>query len=242
MPDSIYKRVLLKFSGEVLAGDKEFGIDPNTVKDIASEIVEAISTGVQLGIVIGGGNIFRGLNATDSDIDRATGDQMGMLATIINSLAMQDALEKKGIKTRAMTAIKMDEISEPYIRRRAVRHLERGRVVLFSAGTGSPYFTTDTAAALRSIEIGAEILIKGTKVDGVYDSDPENNKDAKLIPELKYMEVLEKNLRVMDSTAISLCMENNLPIRVYNMKTPGNLIKLLTGEKIGSTVSGVNND
>jgi len=242
MPDSIYKRVLLKFSGEVLAGDKEFGIDPNTVKDIASEIVEAISTGVQLGIVIGGGNIFRGLNATDSAIDRATGDQMGMLATIINSLAMQDALEKKEIKTRAMTAIKMDEISEPYIRRRAVRHLERGRVVLFSAGTGSPYFTTDTAAALRSIEIGAEVLIKGTKVDGVYDSDPEKNKDAKLIPELKYMEVLEKNLRVMDSTAISLCMENNLPIRVYNMKTPGNLIKLLTGEKIGSTVSGVNND
>ena len=242
MPDSIYKRVLLKFSGEVLAGDKEFGIDPNTVKEIASEIVEAISTGVQLGIVIGGGNIFRGLNATDSAIDRATGDQMGMLATIINSLAMQDALEKKGIKTRAMTAIKMDEISEPYIRRRAVRHLERGRVVLFSAGTGSPYFTTDTAAALRSIEIGAEVLIKGTKVDGVYDSDPEKNKDAKLIPELKYMEVLEKNLRVMDSTAISLCMENNLPIRVYNMKTPGNLIKLLTGEKIGSTVSGVNND
>jgi len=242
MPDSIYKRDLLKFSGEVLAGDKEFGIDPNTVKEIASEIVEAISTGVQLGIVIGGGNIFRGLNATDSAIDRATGDQMGMLATIINSLAMQDALEKKGIKTRAMTAIKMDEISEPYIRRRAVRHLERGRVVLFSAGTGSPYFTTDTAAALRSIEIGAEVLIKGTKVDGVYDSDPEKNKDAKLIPELKYMEVLEKNLRVMDSTAISLCMENNLPIRVYNMKTPGNLIKLLTGEKIGSTVSGVNND
>lgn len=242
MPDSIYKRVLLKFSGEVLAGDKEFGIDPDTVRDIASEIVEAISTGVQLGIVIGGGNIFRGLNATDSAIDRATGDQMGMLATIINSLAMQDALEKKGIKTRAMTAIKMDEISEPYIRRRAVRHLERGRVVLFSAGTGSPYFTTDTAAALRSIEIGAEVLIKGTKVDGVYDSDPEKNKDAKLIPELKYMELLEKNLRVMDSTAISLCMENNLPIRVYNMKTPGNLIKLLTGEKIGSTVSGVNND
>lgn len=241
MPDSIYKRVLLKFSGEVLAGDKEFGIDPNTVKEIAKEIVEAISTGVQLGIVIGGGNIFRGLNASDSEIDRATGDQMGMLATIINSLAMQDALEKEGIKTRAMTAIKMDEISEPYIRRRAVRHLERGRVVLFSAGTGSPYFTTDTAAALRSIEIGAEVLIKGTKVDGVYDSDPEKNGEAKLIPELKYMDILEKNLRVMDSTAISLCMENNLPIKVYNMKTPGNLIKLLTGENIGSTVSGVKN-
>ena len=242
MPESIYKRVLLKFSGEVLAGDKEFGIDSNTVREIASEIVEATSTGVQMGIVIGGGNIFRGLNAKDSEIDRATGDQMGMLATIINSLAMQDALEKKGIKTRAMTAIKMDEISEPYIRRRAVRHLERGRVVLFSAGTGRPYFTTDTAAALRSIEIGAEILIKGTKVDGVYDSDPEKNTDAKLIPELKYMDILEKNLRVMDSTAISLCMENNLPIKVYNMKTPGNLIKLLTCENIGSTVSGVKND
>lgn len=242
MPDSIYKRVLLKFSGEVLAGDKEFGIDSATVLDIASEITEAITTGVQLGIVIGGGNIFRGLNATDSEIDRATGDQMGMLATIINSLAMQDALEKKGIKTRAMTAIKMDEISEPYIRRRAVRHLERGRVVLFSAGTGSPYFTTDTAAALRSIEIGADVLIKGTKVDGVYDSDPEKNPDAKRISDLSYMDILEKNLRVMDSTAISLCMENNLPIKVYDMKTPGNLFKLLTGENIGSTVSGVKND
>ena len=242
MPDSIYKRVLLKFSGEVLAGDKEFGIDSETVLEIASEIAEATTTGVQLGIVIGGGNIFRGLNASDSEIDRATGDQMGMLATIINSLAMQDALEKKGIKTRAMTAIKMDEISEPYIRRRAVRHLERGRVVLFSAGTGSPYFTTDTAAALRSIEIGAEVLIKGTKVDGVYDSDPEKNPDAKRISDLSYMDILEKNLRVMDSTAISLCMENNLPIKVYDMKTPGNLLKLLTGENIGSTVSGAKND
>jgi len=242
MPDSIYKRVLLKFSGEVLAGNKEFGIDSETVLEIASEIAEATTTGVQLGIVIGGGNIFRGLNASDSEIDRATGDQMGMLATIINSLAMQDALEKKGIKTRAMTAIKMDEISEPYIRRRAVRHLERGRVVLFSAGTGSPYFTTDTAAALRSIEIGAEVLIKGTKVDGVYDSDPEKNPDAKRISDLSYMDILEKNLRVMDSTAISLCMENNLPIKVYDMKTPGNLLKLLTGENIGSTVSGAKND
>lgn len=242
MPDSIYKRVVLKFSGEVLAGEKEFGIDSDTVREIASEIAEATTTGVQLGIVIGGGNIFRGLNAKDSAIDRATGDQMGMLATIINSLAMQDALEKKGIKTRAMTAIKMDEISEPYIRRRAVRHLERGRVVLFSAGTGSPYFTTDTAAALRSIEIGADVLIKGTKVDGVYDSDPEKNKDAKQIANLSYMDILEKNLRVMDSTAISLCMENKLPIKVYNMKTPGNLLKLLSGENIGSTVSGVKND
>ena len=239
MSDSIYKRVLLKFSGEVLAGDKEFGIDSETVIEIASEIADATSTGVQLGIVIGGGNIFRGLNAKDSEIDRATGDQMGMLATIINSLAMQDALEKKGIETRAMTAIKMDEISEPYIRRRAVRHLERGRVVLFSAGTGSPYFTTDTAAALRSIEIGADVLIKGTKVDGVYDSDPEKNPDAKRITDLSYMDILEKNLRVMDSTAISLCMENELPIKVYNMKTPGNLNKLLSGENIGSTVAGV---
>ena len=242
MPESKYRRVVLKFSGEVLSGDKDFGIDSNTVQEIASEIADATSTGVQLGIVIGGGNIFRGLNAEDSEIERATGDQMGMLATIINSLAMQDALEKKDINTRAMTAIKMDEISEPYIRRRAVRHLERGRVVLFSAGTGSPYFTTDTAAALRSIEIGADVLIKGTKVDGIYDSDPELNKDAKRISKLSYMDILEKNLRVMDSTAVSLCMENNLPIKVYNMKTPGNLTKLLSGENIGSTVSGVKND
>ncbi|MCH7818994.1 MAG: UMP kinase [Candidatus Marinimicrobia bacterium] len=241
MNKSIFKRVVLKFSGEVLAGDKEFGISADVVKSIASEISDAKASGVEIGLVIGGGNIFRGLNAEDSNIDRATGDQMGMLATIINSLAMQDALENVNVETRVLTAIRMDEIAEPYIRRRAVRHLEKGRLTLFSAGTGSPYFTTDTAAALRAIEIGADILIKGTKVDGIFDKDPEKDNDAKLIKHLTYMEVLEKNLRVMDSTAISLCMENNLPITVYNMKKPGNLKRLLTGEKIGTTVSGERN-
>ncbi|MCH7954422.1 MAG: UMP kinase [Candidatus Marinimicrobia bacterium] len=237
MNKSIFKRVVLKFSGEVLAGDKEFGISADVVKSIASEISDAKASGVEIGLVIGGGNIFRGLNAEDSNIDRATGDQMGMLATIINSLAMQDALENVNVETRVLTAIRMDEIAEPYIRRRAVRHLEKGRLTLFSAGTGSPYFTTDTAAALRAIEIGADIL----KVDGIFNKDPEKDNDAKLIKHLTYMEVLEKNLRVMDSTAISLCMENNLPITVYNMKKPGNLKRLLTGEKIGTTVSGERN-
>ncbi|MCH8299394.1 MAG: UMP kinase [Candidatus Marinimicrobia bacterium] len=241
MTKSIFKRVVLKFSGEVLAGDKEFGISADVVKSIAAEIAEAKATGVEIGLVIGGGNIFRGLNAEDSNIDRATGDQMGMLATIINSLAMQDALEQANVETRVLTAIKMDEIAEPYIRRRAVRHLEKGRLTLFSAGTGSPYFTTDTAAALRAIEIGADILIKGTKVDGIYDKDPEKDDSAKHIEHLTYMDILEQNLRVMDSTAISLCMENNLPIVVYNMKIPGNLKRLLTGEKIGTTVSGERN-
>jgi len=241
MTKSIFKRVVLKFSGEVLAGDKEFGISADVVKSIAAEISEAKATGVEIGLVIGGGNIFRGLNAEDSNIDRATGDQMGMLATIINSLAMQDALEQANVETRVLTAIRMDEIAEPYIRRRAVRHLEKGRLALFSAGTGSPYFTTDTAAALRAIEIGADVLIKGTKVDGIYDKDPEKDDSAKHIEHLTYMEILEQNLRVMDSTAISLCMENNLPIVVYNMKIPGNLKRLLTGEKIGTTVSGEKN-
>ncbi|TFB11305.1 UMP kinase [Candidatus Marinimicrobia bacterium MT.SAG.3] len=241
MTKSIFKRVVLKFSGEVLAGDKEFGISADVVKSIAAEISEAKATGVEIGLVIGGGNIFRGLNAEDSNIDRATGDQMGMLATIINSLAMQDALEQANVETRVLTAIRMDEIAEPYIRRRAVRHLEKGRLALFSAGTGSPYFTTDTAAALRAIEIGADVLIKGTKVDGIYDKDPEKDDSAKHIEHLTYMDILEQNLRVMDSTAISLCMENNLPIVVYNMKIPGNLKRLLTGEKIGTTVSGERN-
>ena len=241
MTKSIFKRVVLKFSGEVLAGDKEFGISADVVKSIAAEIAEAKATGVEIGLVIGGGNIFRGLNAEDSNIDRATGDQMGMLATIINSLAMQDALEQANVETRVLTAIKMDEIAEPYIRRRAVRHLEKGRLTLFSAGTGSPYFTTDTAAALRAVEIGADILIKGTKVDGIYDKDPEKDDSAKHIEHLTYMDILEQNLRVMDSTAISLCMENNLPIVVYNMKIAGNLKRLLTGEKIGTTVSGERN-
>ena len=241
MSNSIYKRIVLKFSGEVLAGQKGFGIDSKTITSIASEIAEAKQTGVEIGLVIGGGNIFRGLNDDDSEIDRATGDHMGMLATIINSLAMQDALEKQDVETRVLTAIKMDEIAEPYIRRRAMRHLERGILTIFSAGTGSPYFTTDTAAALRAVEIGADIIIKGTKVDGIFDRDPEKDKNAKHIEQLTYMEVLEKNLRIMDSTAISLCMENDLPIAVYNMKLPGNLKKLLSGEKIGTKVMGVRN-
>lgn len=241
MSNSIYKRIVLKFSGEVLAGKKGFGIDSKTIKSLASEISEAKKTGVEIGLVIGGGNIFRGLNDDESEIERAAGDHMGMLATIINSLALQDALEKQHVETRVLTAIKMDEIAEPYIRRRAMRHLERGILTIFSAGTGSPYFTTDTAAALRAIEIGADIIIKGTKVDGIFDRDPEKDKNAKHIEQLTYMDVLEKNLRIMDSTAVSLCMENDLPIAVYNMKLPGNLKKLLSGENIGTKVTGVRN-
>lgn len=239
MSNSIYKRIVLKFSGEVLAGKKGFGIDSKTIKSLASEISEAKKTGVEIGLVIGGGNIFRGLNDDESEIERAAGDHMGMLATIINSLALQDALEKQHVETRVLTAIKMDEIAEPYIRRRAMRHLERGILTIFSAGTGSPYFTTDTAAALRAVEIGADIIIKGTKVDGIFDRDPEKDKNAKHIEQLTYMDVLEKNLRIMDSTAVSLCMENDLPIAVYNMKVPGNLKKLLSGENIGTKVTGV---
>ena len=241
MSNSIYKRIVLKFSGEVLAGKKGFGIDSKTIKSLASEISEAKETGVEIGLVIGGGNIFRGLNDDESEIERAAGDHMGMLATIINSLALQDALEKQHVETRVLTAIKMDEIAEPYIRRRAMRHLERGILTIFSAGTGSPYFTTDTAAALRAVEIGADIIIKGTKVDGIFDRDPEKDKNAKHIEQLTYMDVLEKNLRIMDSTAVSLCMENDLPIAVYNMKIPGNLKKLLSGENIGTKVTGVRN-
>ena len=241
MSNSIYKRIVLKFSGEVLAGKKGFGIDSKTIKSLASEISEAKKTGVEIGLVIGGGNIFRGLNDDESEIERAAGDHMGMLATIINSLALQDALEKQHVETRVLTAIKMDEIAEPYIRRRAMRHLERGILTIFSAGTGSPYFTTDTAAALRAIEIGADIIIKGTKVDGIFDRDPEKDKNAKHIEQLTYMDVLEKNLRMMDSTAVSLCMENDLPIAVYNMKVSGNLKKLLSGENIGTKVTGVRN-
>ncbi len=241
MSNSIYKRIVLKFSGEVLAGKKGFGIDSKTIKSLASEISEAKKTGVEIGLVIGGGNIFRGLNDDESEIERAAGDHMGMLATIINSLALQDALEKQQVETRVLTAIKMDEIAEPYIRRRAMRHLERGILTIFSAGTGSPYFTTDTAAALRAVEIGADIIIKGTKVDGIFDRDPEKDKNAKHIEQLTYMDVLEKNLRIMDSTAVSLCMENDLPIAVYNMKVSGNLKKLLSGENIGTKVTGVRN-
>mgnify|MGYP003621126753 FL=1 len=218
-------------------GNQSFGLDSDVLEKIADEVYSVTKLGIETGIVIGGGNIYRGLSAHKQGIDRVTGDQMGMLATVINSLAMQNALEKKGIYTRVQSAIKMDEIAEPLILRRAVRHLEKKRVVIFSSGTGSPYFTTDTAAALRAIEIKADVIIKGTRVDGVYDSDPEKNKKAKMFKKLSYLEVLEKDLRVMDLTAITLCQENDLPIKVFNMNVNGNLRKLVTGENIGTLIS-----
>lgn len=231
-----YKRILLKLSGESLAGEGEFGIDPQILTFFAREIKKVHDLGVQVGIVIGGGNIYRGLNAGDQGIDRVTGDQMGMLATMINSLALQNTLENNGMYTRLMTAINMSAIAEPYIRRRAIRHLEKKRIVIFGAGTGHPYFSTDTAASLRAVEIEADAIIKGTRVDGVYDADPEKNPKAIMFDEISYLDVLQKNLRVMDMTAISLCKENNLPIIVFNMDKPDNLLKLCTGDHIGTTV------
>ncbi len=231
-----YKRILLKLSGESLAGEKEFGIDPEILNFFAQEIKKIHTLGAQVGIVIGGGNIYRGLNANGQGIDRVTGDQMGMLATMINSLALQNTLESNGMYTRLMTAINMSAIAEPYIRRRAIRHLEKGRIVIFGAGTGHPYFSTDTAASLRAVEIEADAILKGTRVDGVYDSDPEKNTNAKMFEEINYLDVLQKDLRVMDMTAISLCKENNLPIIVFNMDKPDNLLKLVTGGNIGTSV------
>lgn len=231
-----YKRLLLKLSGESLMGDKGFGIDHKVLEFFASEVKKVHQLGVQLGIVIGGGNIYRGLSANDQGIDRVTGDQMGMLATIINSLALQNAIEKQGIFTRLMSSIKMEEIAESYIRRRAIRHLEKGRVVIFGGGTGHPYFSTDTAASLRAVEIEADVIVKGTRVDGVYDSDPEKNPDALRFDNITYLDVLKKNLRIMDLTAVSLCQENNLPMIVFNMDFPGNLVKLVTGENIGTLI------
>ncbi len=231
-----YKRILLKLSGESLAGNNEFGIEPKILDFFSDEIKSIHSLGVQVGIVIGGGNIYRGLNANGQAIDRVTGDQMGMLATMINSLALQNACENKGMYTRLMTAINMSAIAEPYIRRRAIRHLEKGRVVIFGAGTGHPYFSTDTAASLRAVEIEADAIFKGTRVDGVFDSDPEKNPDAFRFEEISYIDVLQKNLRVMDLTAISLCKENNLPIIIFNMDKPGNLLKVVTGENVGTSV------
>lgn len=218
-------------------GERSFGIDSEVLEKIAGEVEKVAKLGVEIGLVVGGGNIYRGLSARKQGIDRVTGDQMGMLATIINSLAVQNALEKKGIQTRVQTAIRMEEIAEPFILRRAVRHLEKKRIVIFSAGTGSPYFTTDTAAALRAIEIKADVIIKGTRVDGVYDSDPEKNAKAKMYKELTYLDVLEQDLRVMDLTSITLCQENNLPIKVYNMNRKDNLLKLVKGENIGTLIS-----
>ncbi|MGD8779437.1 MAG: UMP kinase [Ignavibacteria bacterium] len=231
-----YKRVLLKLSGESLMGELGHGIDPKMLIFFAKEIKKIHDLGVEVGIVIGGGNIYRGLNASDQGIERVTGDLMGMLATMINSLALQNACEETGMFTRLMSAIKMEEVAEPYIRRRAMRHLEKGRIVIFGAGTGHPYFSTDTAASLRAVEIEADAIIKGTRVDGVYDSDPEKNPDASFFNQISYFDVLQKNLRVMDLTAISLCKENSLPIIVFNMNKEDNLLKLVKGENVGTTV------
>jgi uridylate kinase len=231
-----YKRILLKLSGESLMGKKEFGIDSDILHYFATEVASAYSLGVQIAIVIGGGNIYRGIADSRDGIDKVTGDYMGMMATVINSMALQNALERKGIYTRLLTAIKMEQIAEPFIRRRAIRHLEKGRVVIFGAGTGNPYFTTDTAASLRASEVEAEVLLKGTRVDGVYDADPEKNPDAKKYTSVTYEEVLNKNLRVMDLTAITLCKENKVPIVVFNMDKEGNLKKLLLGQNIGTKI------
>ena len=231
-----FTRVLLKLSGESLAGDQGYGIDPLTITAIAQEISEVVAQGVQLALVIGGGNIFRGLAASSKGMDRASADYMGMLATMINSLALQDALEKAGVATRVQSAIAMAEVAEPYIRRRAMRHLEKGRVVIFGAGTGNPYFTTETAASLRAMEINAQVILKGTKVDGVYSADPKKDQDAVKLPELTYIDVLKKGLQVMDATAISLCMDNKLPIIVFDLTVKGNIKKVIGGEEIGTIV------
>ncbi|MDP3150528.1 MAG: UMP kinase [Ignavibacteria bacterium] len=231
-----YKRILLKLSGESLMGKKGFGIDPEVLNFFADEIISIHKLGVQIGVVIGGGNIFRGLNASDQGIGRVTGDQMGMLATLINSLALQNSIELKGTYSRLMSSIKMDEIAEPYIRRRAIRHLEKGRVVIFGAGTGHPYFSTDTAASLRAVEVEADVIIKGTRVDGVFDADPEKVPEALKFDSISYIDILKKNLRVMDMTAISLCQENKLPLVVFNMDKPGNLLALIKGENVGTVV------
>jgi len=233
-----FTRVLLKLSGESLAGDQGYGIDPETINAIAREISEVVAQGVQLALVIGGGNIFRGLAASSKGMDRSSADYMGMLATVINSLAMQDALEKQGVSTRVQSAIAMQEVAEPYIRRRAMRHLEKGRVVIFGAGTGNPYFTTDTAASLRAMEINAQVILKGTKVDGVYSADPKKDPDAVKLPKITYIDVLKKGLQVMDATAISLCMDNKLPIIVFDLTTEGNIKKVISGEEIGTIVQG----
>ena len=233
-----YQRILLKLSGEALGGDQGFGICPKTVANIAKQIGELRDLGVQVVIVVGGGNIFRGLQGEEAGIDRATGDYMGMLATIINSLALQNSLEHHGVQTRVQTAIEMSEVAEPFIRRRAVRHLEKGRVVIFGGGTGNPYFSTDTAAALRANEIAAEVILKATKVDGIYDKDPEKHPTAKRFSKISYLDCLQKQLRVMDSTAFSLCLDNSMPIIVFDLFKPHNIRNVVLGKKIGTLVSG----
>lgn len=233
-----YKRVLLKLSGEALAGDQGYGIDPQVISAIAAEVKDVVAAGTELALVIGGGNIFRGVAASSKGMDRASADYMGMLATVINSLALQDALEKVGVITRVQSAIAMQEVAEPYIRRRAVRHLEKGRVVIFAAGTGNPYFTTDTAASLRAMEINANVILKGTKVDGVYSADPKKDPTAVKYSSLSYIDVLKKGLQVMDATATSLCMDNKLPIVVFDITSPGNVMRVVNGEEIGTIVKG----
>jgi len=233
-----YKRVLLKISGEVLTGEGGYGIDPSVILKIAEEIKEVKALGTEIAIVIGGGNIFRGIAASARGMDRVSADHMGMLATILNGIALQDALEKIGVHTRLQTAIEMRELAEPFIRRRAIRHLEKGRVVIFAGGTGNPYFTTDTTASLRAMEVGAEAILKATKVDGVYDDDPMVNRRARKYDELTYLDVLKKQLKVMDATAISLCMDHQIPIIVFNLKKKGNIRRVILGEKVGTKVKG----
>lgn len=236
MENARYKRVVIKLSGEALMGSQEFGIGPEMIRYVAEEIRSVVALGVQPAIVVGGGNIFRGIAASSYGMDRTSADHMGMLATVINSLALQDALEKQGVQTRVQTAIAIHQVAEPYILRRAIRHLEKGRVVIFAAGTGNPYFTTDTAAVLRGQEIHAEILLKATKVDGVYDADPMKTQAARLLKRISYMEVLERQLKVMDTTAISLAMDNELPLAVFKLKTPGNIRRVVCGEDIGTRI------
>ena len=233
-----HRRILLKLSGEALLGSRQYGVDPEFCRTIAEQVARVKGLGVEVGIVVGGGNIFRGLAASARGMDRATGDYIGMLATVMNGLALQDALEKVGVPTRVMTAIAMHEVAEPYIRRRAVRHLEKGRVVIFVAGTGNPYFTTDSAAALRAVEIGAGVLLKATKVDGVYDSDPMTNPNAQRYARLDYSDLLRDQLKVMDAAAVSLCMENDLPIVVFDLNEPDNIVRVARGEPVGTLISG----
>ncbi len=237
MSAPVYKRILLKLSGEALAADKGFGVDNTRVHEIAAEVADVHKLGVEMGIVVGGGNFFRGVAEQAKDMDRVSADHMGMLATMINALALQDAIEKQGVFTRIMSAIEMNQVAEPFIRRRAIRHLEKGRVVIFGAGTGNPYFSTDTAASLRAMEIKVDVIMKATKVEGIYDADPMKHKDANKFETISFTDILHKNLRVMDATAISLCRENNLPIVIFNLNVHGNIRRVVMGEKVGSLVT-----
>jgi uridylate kinase len=237
VPEPVFKRILLKLSGEALAANQGFGVDPARIHEVAAELADVQKLGIQIAIVVGGGNFFRGVAAQAKNMDRVSADHMGMLATVINALALQDALEKQGVHTRVQSAIEMNQVAEPFIRRRAIRHLEKGRVVIFAGGTGNPYFSTDTAASLRAMEIKADAILKATKVNGVYDADPMVVKDAKMFQTISYLDVLSKGLKVMDATAISLCRDNNLPIIIFNLNDYGNIRRVVLGEKVGSLVS-----